>query len=232
MIKPWNINKPESADDKAFEIILSKILNHEIRPGDVIYEPELAESMNLSRTPVRNALKRFVEKGLLERRKRRKGYFVPALSPQDMEEVFQAREAIEGQIAFNAAQNASPEDIRFLRFLNIDEEKKFIAGERVTYADFNERFHFKIAEMGKNKYLERAFRPIYWRTQLYTFFLAGFYRSTEVPVTKTMNQMSYVEHSKIINAIEGGDPEAAKEAMTYHIHSTYTKRFISTKGDG
>lgn len=222
----------ESADEKAFRMILSKILKHEIQPGDPIYEPELAESINLSRTPIRNALNRSIAEGLLEKKNGRKGYFVPSLSPQDMEEVFQAREAIEGQIAFNAALNATPEDIAFLRSLNTDEEKEFIAGERLSYADVNERLHFRIAEMAGNRYLKRVFSSIYWRTQLYTFFLAGFYRWANTPANKTMNQMSYLEHTEIINALEKADPQVTKEAMVSHIRSTYTKRFFPTKGDG
>jgi DNA-binding GntR family transcriptional regulator len=78
----------EELADFSYRSITSMIVNSDIRPGDAILETELAERLNISRTPVQQALERFVAEGLLEKKKK-KGCLIPVLTPEDANKVFQ-----------------------------------------------------------------------------------------------------------------------------------------------
>jgi DNA-binding GntR family transcriptional regulator len=91
-----------------------KIIKNEIRPGDSILEPELAEMLNISRTPVRQAFGRLVAEGLLEK-KRKKGCIIPFPTPENAQKIFQAREIMETEMARQAALNATTSDIDYLK---------------------------------------------------------------------------------------------------------------------
>lgn len=84
----------KSAENLAYEAILEMILSKEFSPGDRLVESEIAERLNLSRTPVRNVMRQLVAEGLLEV-KENKGCYIPKLTPQDMYEVFKARAYME-----------------------------------------------------------------------------------------------------------------------------------------
>ncbi len=86
------------AEDKAYQGILNLILSKRFHPGDRLIENELAEELGLSRTPIRNALKRLAALGLLDSRSN-KGCYVPRLDPQDMFEIFESIRLIESYAA-------------------------------------------------------------------------------------------------------------------------------------
>jgi DNA-binding GntR family transcriptional regulator len=79
--------KKEELEDVSYRYIIGMILKNEIRPGDAILETELAEKLNISRTPVRQALGRLVAEGLLEKR-RKKGCVIPFPTPEDANKNF------------------------------------------------------------------------------------------------------------------------------------------------
>lgn len=216
--------------DIAKDYVINQIITHKILPGSVIFETTVAESLSMSRTPVRQALNAIVSMGLLERVKRKRGYLLPSLSSRDMEQVLQTRRAIESQAVLEAAHN-TPLNIRKLGAIEalITEERACIKEKnRFKYAIVNSRIHTNFIELSGNVYLQRAFTPVFWRASLYDFYFSDFY--SETPII----QIEYFykdpeEHTRILQAICALDGEFARVGMEMHITATlamYKKAYM------
>jgi len=210
----------ENLEDFAYRSIIQMILQNKFRPGDFLLENELAEKMNLSRTPVRNALGKLVAEGFLDRKKK-KGCVIPLPSTEDAEHVFFARETIEGRIAASAAIYATDADVDDLRKILQRQKELETTYSKEKYTAINEDFHQTLARISQNTYLEKYWRHIFWRSNIYIFFFDMYY----MKVTSMKTQATPGQHEIIVNAIAGKDPEKAEEAMCRHIRFTYEKLF-------
>ena len=210
----------ENLEDFAYRSIIQMILQNKFRPGDFLLENELAEKMNLSRTPVRNALGKLVAEGFLDRKKK-KGCVVPLPSTEDAKHVFFARETIEGQIAASAAMYATDADVDDLR--KILQRQKEMEGtySKEKYSAINEDFHLTLARISQNTYLEKYWRHIFWRSNIYIFFFDTYY----MEITSMKTQATPEQHGIIVDAIAKKDPDKAVDAMRNHIRFTYQKLF-------
>ena len=95
--------KEKSSFEEAYSLILEEIINGSLKPGEVVTEVFLAEKFGLSRTPVREALNRFQCEGLICTSNRTKRIY--SLSGHDIEEIFELKKLIEGNVAQKAAEN-------------------------------------------------------------------------------------------------------------------------------
>lgn len=212
------------AEDKAYQGILNMILSKRFHPGDRLIENELAEELGLSRTPVRNALKRLTALGLLDSRSN-KGCYVPRLDPQDMFEIFESRRLIESYAAGEAAIKVSDEELRYLENLLEREKQSYSEGNTRTYTEINNEFHSSISVFARNRYIERFFKQAFWRSELYIFFFDRFYWSNEETgelLRDPSKSSSGQQHREIVNAILAGDRAGAEQAMSDHITATYS----------
>lgn len=207
--------------------VLERISTHRLLPGDVLYETSLADELGLSRTPVRSGLTRLVSEGFLEQEAGRRGYRVPRLSAADLRQVFDIREVLESKAAALAAEQARRSDVEELRALNALERRYAAEGRMHEYVAVNDRMHLAIARMGGNGYLERAFGPIYWRSQLYVHFLAN----VPLPDAEALiASNSPAEHAAVIDAIVARDVAGAAAAAAAHLRATVAWR-ISVDGE-
>lgn len=207
----------------ALEEITKLIMTHEYKPGDRILETTLARRLNMSRTPIRDAISRLVSTGFLEKPEGQKGYQIPSLTPQDMKLVFETRALLEGQAARLAAGKRTEEDLRTLTELNEKEIEAFYKKERESYAVFNQTLHFTLAGMAQNPYLYRYIEQVFWRSLLYIFFFAEFYSYDQDLRTyrREHQRLSHQEHGKLISAIAEGNGGEAERLMREHISKTY-----------
>lgn len=212
------------AHEVVFWHVLDLMAAEKLLPGDIIFETTLASELEMSRTPVRNALARLVAEGFLESPRGKRGYGVPELSLEDMREVFQMREILESKAAYFAAQEARKEDVDALRTLN-DQERLFSRElRRHDYYLANVDFHFSVVRIAANRYLERSFRPVFWRSMLYVNYLAEFHPLNAEEEKRTGGNNTPDEHAALIDAIAARDPEAAAQAATLHLTSTRAYR--------
>lgn len=211
----------QDLEEYAYRKIIRMILENRYNPGDFLLETELSKELGFSRTPIRNALVRLLTEGFLDKRKKQ-GYLIPIPTPEDSKKVFYAREIIEGKTAAEAAINATPEDILKLQEILLDQQKAFSNEEMEVYSTANEKFHFEIAKISRNPYLERYCRHIFWRSNIYIFFFDKYYANKKL---KNEEHFTPNEHLKIINAIKDGDPEKAELFMKQHIRSSYNNLF-------
>jgi len=218
--------EPVSATDKAGREIVRLIAAHRFSPGERLLETSLAKELGMSRTPVREALGQLASTGFLVKAEGSRGYQIPVLTPKDIEDVFFMRGILESKAAMLCARSAPEETFRELRRINYREEETFKANLKGEYAELNEDFHLLLAESSGNPYMTMYIRQLYWRSNLYVLFFMSFYCLESNYDTK---RLSYLEHRKVIEALESRDPSAAETAMKEHISSSYRHLLFQKK---
>ena len=210
-------------DEFVYKKIIGLILNNQFKPGEFILETELAESLGLSRTPVRHALGQLVAEGFLDKKKK-KGCFIPLPDPKDARQVFFVREHLEGLAASCAAENAEADDISFLHEC-IEKEKELgtLIDEETKMASLslNEAFHMGIARFSRNSYIEHYCRHSFWRSHTYIcFFDIAYMGDNPGP-----QRISPRQHIDIVEAIAHKDARRAGEKMKTHVRTTFESLF-------
>lgn len=221
-----------SAEERAHREIIKLILSQKYAPGDRLVEAEMAQELGLSRTPVRNALRKLIAEGLLENQDN-KGCVIPKITPSDMESVFSVRTLLEGRAAAAAAKLATDADIDQLKKLLATERELYSQGSMEPYTEINRQIHLGIGTLSRNDYLERFIRQAFWRAELYIFFFDRFYirpGGAEPPLRDPDKSQSCREHARLVQAITSRDSNLAESVMKEHIQSTYqtiTRRVFS-----
>lgn len=213
----------KNLDEFAYKKIIELILKDQFKPGEFLLETELAESLGLSRTPVRLALGQLVAEGFLDKKKK-KGCFIPLPSPGDAKNVFFIREHLEGLAAEAAAACATREDIAFLDDI-VEREKALgsLKDEAVKVASLslNEEFHMGIARISRNPYIEQYSRHSFWRSHTYICF----YDRAYIGLTPGPQSVGPRQHIDLVRTIESGDTAAAKKLMRTHVRTTFDMLF-------
>lgn len=211
--------KNTDLEDYAYRYIIHQIVENRIKPGDTILETEMAQILNMSRTPIRSAIGRLVNEGLLDK-KRKKGCIIPLPSPEDARQVFQAREILEGSVAGLAALNRKESELAEL-FKILDAETNALeAKQKDDYYLANEKFHFTLMKAAKNKYFERYCMHLFRRTSLYIFYFDSFYKSGNNH-GKLPDQITPSQHLEIVKAIEQKDSARAEQLMKEHVRYSF-----------
>jgi DNA-binding GntR family transcriptional regulator len=183
------------------------VLSGEIAPGFKLDEQALAQRFQVSRTPVREALRQLASTGLIELRPNR-GAFVTRVTPEQLEEMFVAMAELEATCARLAAMSMTPAERRGLRRLH---EHMGELARRELISDFveaNERFHTQIYGGAHNLVIAEATTALRRRLALYR--RAQFRTEGRLP-------RSHAEHDEVVKAIISGDPAAAHAAMLHHV---------------
>jgi GntR family transcriptional regulator, rspAB operon transcriptional repressor len=197
--------------ETAYQYLRDVILRGTLEVGHVLAEGEIAERLEISRTPVRQALGLLLQEGLVEVGPRRQ-LIVRGFTEQHREEILLLREALEGTAVRHAAEIISIEDIDLLRLLLIRQRRAAKEEREEDFIDLDEQFHLKIAE--------EARLPI-----LYGFLsqLRGFVRLMRLDSGRHPTYMKEVliEHEELVDALERHDKEAAADALTRHLHRSH-----------
>lgn len=199
-----------TATDRVYGLIRRGIVAGTYGAGEPLREEELAAAAGVSRTPVREALRRLGAEGLVEMLPNR-GARVAGWSAHDLEEIFELRVELEGHGARLAALHATPGAIEQLRTC-CGEMEGYVAGgrpdrlERIT--ECNNAFHQGLLAAGGNRRLASVLAAIVQRALVErTFHL---YRPEELA-------RSCAHHREVLDALAAGDPEWAEAVMRAHI---------------
>lgn len=195
--------------EQAYEYVKSSILNLNLKPGEYITDQQVADEMNISRTPVREAFRLMQREGLLDYQPRR-GWKVYTLTLDDIHEIFDIKVAIEGMTA-NKASQCTEDDLR--NKLKGCLEKMREAKEtdnRDLWLEVDPILHLTIFEMAKN---ERAHRIIENINDQWHRVKIGFIARTE-----HMNR-SFAEHEAFVDAILDGKGQEAQHHMSEHLNN-------------
>jgi DNA-binding GntR family transcriptional regulator len=175
------------------------------RPGDRLREQEVAERLQVSRTPVREALGRLAMQGLVESAGGR-GMIVRSLSTAEVLELYAMRELLEGAAARLAAQHASRPEVDALTEMECEFEQH--SREPAEMAKLNLMLHEAVTRAARNRYLDGALQELQDAIALLgvtTFSVTG------------RPSSAAKEHRAIIAAIAERDPDKAEQAARAHI---------------
>jgi DNA-binding GntR family transcriptional regulator len=181
------------------------ILMHELIPGQKIVQEKIAKQLGVSRTPLLKSLQMLEYEMLVESIPRR-GMFVKIMDWQEMVEVFDCRESLEGMAVNLITQKKNPALVQKLQKLM----EPFLSGniDIAKYRKADARFHQTIIDQCGNALLKR----MYFFGNIYAKVVqAGLVRAPEETLP---------EHLKIIKAIENGNAEIAEKEMRQHIHNS------------
>jgi DNA-binding GntR family transcriptional regulator len=198
-----------SLRDRAYDDIREAILTGALRPGERIKERDVAAQMGISTTPVKEALRRLEQEGLVVSQPRR-GAVVGPLVLTPPEEILAIRAHLEGLAARLAAEKMPSEEKRSLaRELGDLEALNRETDDPETIADATNAFHHSIRDGADSVFLDRFLDT-----------LAPFDRTIRVRSTLDPGEarIDTQEHRAMLAAILAGDGEAAERVMHEHIH--------------
>lgn len=211
-------SRSRSSGAGAYELILDAIDSGALPPGTRLREVELAERFHVSRTPVREALKRLEATGLVVHEPHH-GAVVAMLDHGQTVELYQVREVLEGAAARLAASQATPEEIEILREMLAQDHAR--VDDPVALARGNRLFHRQLHLAARNRFLDTM--------------LENMRRSLLLLAGTTLGQpergpASLAEHGEIVAAIAAHDPDAAEAAARRHIRHAFKARIRLREG--
>lgn len=196
----------------AYQRLVDEIRRGELRPGTRLREIELAERFGISRTPIREAIRRLEADGLIAHAPRH-GAVVKALTRQEAMELYDMRVVLEGTAARMAARHASDLQVAELEDLNAEMASRLEDGAGLYR--LNRQFHWALLNAAKNRYLIKSMEAL-----SKTLLILG-------PTTLTERhraQEAVAEHARIVDAVRRHDQAAAEKEMRAHIEAAQQVR--------
>jgi len=196
--------------DEVYEQIVEAIQRQEIGPEDRLVQEKLASEMQISRTPVREALMRLEQEGVLEVSSR--GNFrLYRMNHQEVKELYQSRAAIEGQAARILASRADAQEISDLR-ATIEREEQLTDRSTRAYFEANRNIHRRFMELAGNRFLLEMFDLIWGKATAFQLFAA---------IENVNLDSSLGDHIALVDSIESGNRTEALEVFTSHIQEGF-----------
>jgi len=206
------MTKSKSSSANAYELLLEAIESGAVPPGSRLIEVELAARFHISRTPIREALKRLEMQGLVSHEPHY-GAVVMELSYSALTELYALREVLEGTAARLAAVCATPAEIEILQEM-VESDSLLVANSQ-ELARRNKRFHKQLHQSARNRFLSSVLENM----RISLVLLSG----TTLAAPDRAGR-SLQEHQAIVNAIAAHDPDAAEAAARQHILNAFKTR--------
>lgn len=191
--------------DQVLAVLRQRIVNGDYPPGERLTEDRLAEDFGVSRNPVREALRVAEAEGFVIMMPRR-GAVVASPDATTIADLFAMRERLETLAARLAAERASARDVAGLRGLLDDARAATDHAEFSRLAELNSALHLRVIEISGNRWLASIASALYLHVQ-WVFRIGAAHRAPH----------SWVEHIRLVDAIEAGDADAAEAAAMAHV---------------
>ena len=208
-----------------YEVVKAQIMDLELAPGARINMDQLARNLEVSNTPLREALTKLESEGLVTRRSLQGYRVAPLPDEHDLEELFRLRVILETEAARCAAANAEPS---LLAALSTSVEQMVQpagapeSGEQYrryrALVSFDAFFHDAIAQASGDRLLRRTLAGLHSHVLQYRLY----FRTGRAPE----GHETAKEHTAIVEALEGHDPKEAASAMQEHLERS-TRRIIT-----
>jgi DNA-binding GntR family transcriptional regulator len=206
-----------SRKEIAYSQLKHQIIIGELTAGMPLVEHELSEKYDISRTPIREILHRLSHEGLVDMYPN-KGAFVKTLTPKDLSDIFQLREAIEGMASRLASQYEDKSTIQEIRLKLLALDVNHSPIDAAEGVKVGKSLHDFIASSSGNSLLYKSYIEVSAQAALVRSLTQS---SIEI------EQHSYTEHLAIIDALQRSDMRDSEEAMRKHLRMTY-KRILET----
>ena len=194
--------------DRVFDRLERDIISGVYKKGEILTELRLVEELGVSRTPIREALRRLGQERLI--REGPKGSVVLGITKRDLEDILLMRVRIEGLVAYFAAQNRTQEQLdEMLHTLEL-QEYYVSRGDTAHVVEMDVRFHDLIYTMADHQMLTDALEPMLRK-------IMKFRRESMDILSRA--ERSAREHRKLYETIAAGERDRAESLMTYHVEN-------------
>jgi DNA-binding GntR family transcriptional regulator len=204
-LKSINTRRRRLADE-VYDQLIEAIMNQEIGAHDRLVQEKLAAEMQISRTPVREALMRLETEGVLEAT-RSGGFRLVQMKEDEVKHLYEARTAIEAQSAWILATRANSTELDALRRL-IEREENLSNPTTRDYFTANRNIHRAFVAATDNRPLLEMFDNIWGRAMAFHAFAT----LQNVEISKSLG-----DHLALVDRIAEGDPAVAHQAFIAHI---------------
>lgn len=217
------ISRPTPLRQAVYEALTELIISGSLTPGQHLVEAELAESLGVSRQPIREALQRLQTAGWVDLRPSQ-GAFVHSPTTDECAQLLSVRALLETHSARGAAQHATHRDVARLWALQQTGLRALAAGDARAIVEANAALHGHITLLSRNAVLAELIPQVDRRVRWYY-----------MPIAKPRGKDAWNEHARIIEAIGEGAPDRAEELMRRHTRNTtdfYCRQIAAVVGRG
>ncbi len=212
-----------SVADTVYDQLWRRVVNREFQPGDRLVEDTLAHELGTSRTPVREALLRLGQTGLVQVSSR-KGFSIPVITSADVRELYDLRSAIETYAIRRATPLISEDEIATHRRLQQAALRQSQAGDPATAEAFfraDLALHSVLHALAGNVRSARILSEAMGQLSLL---------SLRASTITERAQLAIAEHQVILDALATRDPEAAAQAMEVHVEAVKARSLTDLDG--
>ena len=208
-----------SLEEKTFETLREEILSGALPKGENLTELALSTRLGVSRTPIRSAIRRLAEEGLVSIVPNR-GAVVRGIDKNDLVDIYKIRIRLEGLASASCAKNITPEGLEKLR-RSVELSEFYIArNDAENVKELDTEFHLAIYEASGNAQLQTILSDLHKKIKMY--------RKLSLSVAGRLEN-SIREHREILDAIEKGDSELADKLTSRHIELALENVILATK---
>ena len=197
-----------------------RILSLELKPGERIYEPAMAAALQVSRTPLREAIRRLISESLLEQQATG-GVVVPALDEQVISELYDVRAALESLMAREACARATPADIEELH--GILERNAAMVGFAEEAMKYGVTLHATVARIAGNSWARRFHDQISSQVERYRHFTNN---------SPDRREEALADHRVLVEAIDSKEPDKAAKIAFDHVIAARDETLRAIAGQG
>lgn len=209
----------KSLEEKVYLMLEEAILSGEYARGDSMTEMSLCKKLGVSRTPVRSALHRLAEEGLIEVAPNR-GAVVIGVTDDDLIDTYRIRMRLEGLASAMAANRMTDEEKQALRETVELSEFYLKKGDTEKLKELDTAFHIVIYKASGNRMMCKVLSELHRNIRSY--------RKLSLSVPGRLER-SIKEHREILNAIENEDPDKADSLTSLHIERAMQNMIIAIK---
>lgn len=192
-----------------YQSVKQMILSGTYRPGNKLTHEDLARSLNVSRTPVREACERLHQEGYL-RHVRNRGYFVSEIDESEALNLYGVREALEIYALDLTFSTVGKVDTAPLREIGLRYEKAIANHAAKTRLQVDAEFHLALAAQAGNAHLVQMMASIFERISL---------KMRTETYQLRLGEDAILEHAQLMDTLDSGDPVAASRMLKSHISS-------------
>lgn len=200
--------KTTSLADQVFEKLENDIIQGVYPRGEILTELKLVDQLGVSRTPIRDALRRLEQERLIE--DTGKGSRVVGITEEDLEDIMNIRQRIEGLAAYYAAKNMTPEGLAELTHIVDLQDFYYDKGDAEQLRQVDEQFHDLICYLSERTVIMDTLIPLHRKTRRYR-------RISMEDWSRTVNTRK--EHKAIFDAMASGNADLAESLMAKHIEN-------------
>ena len=203
-------HKTISLADQVFDHLENDILSGKYQRGEILTESKLSAELGVSRTPIREALRRLEQEHIIE--ESGKGSVVIGINEKDLEDIFMIRKSLECQVAALAAKNRTEEQLKQLREALEFQEFYLNKKDPDQIKLMDSRFHETLYKLSGSTAFYDTLVPLHKKIQKY--------RRASV-TDSSRAEASVAEHRKIYEAIEAKNTALAAKYASEHVENAY-----------